>query len=83
MRASLVIVGVAVATDVALAKGRGGSGKRELIQNSAGTFYGTRDARGRFKQMDERGRSLSTDVRQPAKKEVAPGYGDQGDQPRR
>lgn len=60
-----------------------GSGKRELIENPAGDFYGKRDNDGQFSEMDERGRSLGADVRKAAKTKVKPGYGDQGDQPRK
>jgi hypothetical protein len=60
-----------------------GSGKRELIENAAGDFYANRDKDGQFSEMDERGRSLAADRRSSAKTKVKPGYGDQGDQPRK
>ena len=60
-----------------------GSGKRELIKNRAGAFYGRRNASGEFSAMDERGRSLAADRRQKAKTTVKPGEGDRGDQKRR
>jgi hypothetical protein len=46
-------------------------------------MYAKRTARGRFKEMDEKGRSLKTDRRTRAKRAVKSGYGDQGDQKRR
>ncbi len=57
--------------------------RRELIQNPAGDFYAKRRPDGTFKSMDERGRSLSADIRQPAKRTVSSGFGDTGDQRRR
>jgi hypothetical protein len=42
-------------------------------------FYAKRTARGRFKDMDEQGRSLATDRRRRAKKRTKSGYGDRGD----
>lgn len=56
---------------------------RESIKNRGGSFYAKRDANGRFKEMDEVGRSLGTDRRQHAKKETKSGHGDQGDRKRK
>jgi hypothetical protein len=42
-------------------------------------MYGKRTTGGRFKEMDDVGRSLSADRRRKAKKAVNAGYGDQGD----
>ena len=47
------------------------------------THYAKRSARGRFKEMDAKGRSLKTDRRRAAKKKTRSGYGDQGDRRRR
>lgn len=55
------------------------SAKRTAVKNRAGSFYAKRKSSGRFKEMDEKGRSLSTDRRRRAKKTTKSGYGDQGD----
>ena len=59
------------------------SNRRELIQNVTGTYFAKRRADGTFSAMDERGRSLAADIRQPARRVVRPGFGDTGDQRRR
>lgn len=59
------------------------SGKRELIAPQGDKRYIKRDAKGRITESDDQGKSLARDVRQPAKTKVKPGYGDQGDQPRK
>jgi len=46
------------------------AGKRDPVRTKRATFYATRTARGRFREMDEKGR---------ARKTVRSGYGDQGD----
>jgi hypothetical protein len=45
-------------------------------------MFAKRTTRGRFKEMDEVGRSLSADRRQKAKKRTKSGHGDQGDRKR-
>ena len=55
------------------------SGKRELLKTRNASFFGKRTGRGRFKEMDERGRSLGTDRRRKAKAKAKRGYGDRGD----
>ncbi len=60
-----------------------GSGKRELIAPKGDKRYVRRDSKGRISESDDQGKSLSRDVRQHAETEVKPGYGDQGDQPRK
>ena len=55
------------------------SGKRELLTTGNASFFGKRTARGRFKEMDERGRSLAGDRRRKAKTRSKRGYGDRGD----
>ncbi|HXU89776.1 MAG TPA: hypothetical protein VFQ62_13060 [Methylomirabilota bacterium] len=55
------------------------SGKRELLKTRNATFFGKRTAKGRFKEMDERGRSLAADRRRQAKSKSKRGYGDRGD----
>ena len=57
--------------------------KRELIDTGTDKRYVRRDDKGRFKESDDVGRSLSQDVRQPAKTVVPPGQGDKGDQKKR
>lgn len=57
--------------------------KRELIDTGKDKRYVRRDAKGRFTQSDDVGRSLSQDVRKKAKKTVKPGHGDKGDQKRK
>jgi hypothetical protein len=47
------------------------------------TFYAKRTSRGRFKEMDEKGRSLKSDRRTKAKRTVKSGHGDQGDRKKR
>ncbi len=59
------------------------SSKRDLVKNRGGEFYAKRDANGRFKEMDEVGRSLTADRRQHAKRETKSGHGDQGDRKRK
>ena len=56
--------------------------KRELLRTATSTQYAKRTSKGRFKEMDEVGRSLSADRRTAAKRKVKPGHGDQGDQKR-
>lgn len=60
------------------------SSVRDLVKNQGGSgFYAKREANGRFKEMDEVGRSLASDRRQPAKRETKSGHGDQGDRKRK
>jgi hypothetical protein len=54
-------------------------GKRDTVKAKNATFYAKRTDRGRFKEMDEKGRSLSADRRQRAKTKTRSGYGDRGD----
>ncbi len=56
--------------------------KRELIDTASNKMFGKREAQGRFKEMDDVGRSLATDRRRTAKTTVKSGHGDQGDRPR-
>jgi hypothetical protein len=59
------------------------AGQRELLVTPTMKAYAKRDAEGQFKEMDDVGRSLSADRRRVAKTKVKPGFGDQGDQPKR
>ncbi len=56
--------------------------KRELIEPNGDKRYIRRDDKGRIKESDDVGRSLSQDVRQSAKTTVKSGQGDRGDQSR-
>ena len=55
------------------------TGKRDLVRRPKATAYAKRTARGRFKEMDDVGRSQKADKARKAKKKVRSGYGDQGD----
>lgn len=59
------------------------SGKRELISPNGDKRYIRRDEKGRFKESDDVGRSLSRERRREADTTVKPGHGDRGDQKRR
>jgi len=53
--------------------------QRERLSSKNAKFYAKRSTKGRFKEMDEVGRSSSTDRRRKAKKKTKSGYGDRGD----
>lgn len=55
------------------------SGRRELIDTGRNKMFGRRDEQGRFTEMDDVGKSLSTDQRRNAKTKAARGQGDRGD----
>jgi len=55
------------------------SDRRERIRSKTAALYARRTARGQFKEMDEKGRSLKADRRRKAKRKVRSGYGDRGD----
>ena len=57
--------------------------KRERLDTPTGTYFAKRDAHGRFKELDEVGRSLATDRRVKAKSTAKSGHGDQGDRKRK
>jgi hypothetical protein len=57
--------------------------KRGLINTGNDKRYVRRDEKGRFKESDDQGKSLTSDRRQAAKKTVASGQGDRGDQKRK
>ena len=80
MVSAFALAGIPVAADsVLMAKKRRSSQKRETIRTKRATLYAKRTARGRFKEMDEKGRSLKADRRRKAKTKVRSGYGDRGD----
>ena len=57
--------------------------RRELIEPHKGDKrYVRRDAKGRFDEVDDVGRSLARDIKQHAKTIAKPGQGDKGDQER-
>jgi hypothetical protein len=56
--------------------------RRELIDTGTNKMYAKRDVRGRFREMDDVGRSVASDRRRKAKTETKPGYGDRGDRKR-
>ena len=55
------------------------SQKRDLVKGKRGTMYAKRTKRGRFKEMDEKGRSQRSDRKRKAKRKVKSGFGDRGD----
>lgn len=57
--------------------------KRELIAPNGDKRLIRRDEKGRIKESDDLGRSLSQDVRKKAKTTVGSGQGDRGDQKRK
>ena len=64
----------------AIAKRPRPAGKRDLVSRPKASAYAKRTARGRFKEMDDVGRSQKADKPRKAKKTVRSGYGDQGDE---
>ena len=52
---------------------------RELIDTGSDKRYVRRDEQGQFKESDDVGRSLKTDIRRAAKHEAKKGDGDRGD----
>jgi len=56
------------------------AGKRDLVRRPEASAYAKRTARGRFKELDDVGRSQAVDKPRKAKKTVRSGYGDQGDE---
>lgn len=56
-----------------------GSAARELIAPNGDKRLVRRDAKGRFIESDDLGRSLSQDVRKRAATKSSPGRGDRGD----
>ena len=54
--------------------------KRELIEPHPGDKrFVRRDEKGRFREVDDVGRSLSQDRQRQAKDDAGPGQGDRGD----
>ena len=63
--------------------GKKSSAKRTLIEPKGDKRYIKRDEKGQIKESDDQGKSLSQDIKRKAKTKVKPGYGDQGDQPKK
>lgn len=61
--------------------GKKSADKRTTIAPNGDKRYIKRNEKAQIKESDDAGKSLSADVKQHAKTEVGPGYGDQGDQP--
>ena len=59
------------------------SSKRELIAPNSDKRLIRRDEKGRIKESDDLGKSLSRDIKKTAKTTVKSGQGDRGDQKRR
>ena len=59
--------------------GRKKAAKRELIDTGADKRFARRGARGKFKESDDVGKSLTADRRKKAKTKVKSGQGDKGD----
>ena len=55
------------------------STKRELIEPKGDKRYIRRDAKGRIKESEDQGKSLSQDRKRQAKTKSKPGQGDKGD----
>jgi hypothetical protein len=53
--------------------------KRELVNTGSDKRFVRRGARGRFKESDDVGKSLTRDRRKKAKTKVKSGQGDRGD----
>ncbi len=56
------------------------AGKRDLVRRPKASAYAKRTGRGRFKEMDDVGRSQNADKPRKAKTRVRTGFGDQGDE---
>ena len=59
------------------------SAKRDLVKRKTGSAYAKRTTKGKFKEMDDVGRSQKADRPRKAKRVVKSGFGDQGDQKKR
>ena len=53
--------------------------KRDLVKGKNATMFAKRSAKGRFKDIDEAGKSLKADRRKKAKRKAKSGFGDSGD----
>ena len=55
------------------------AGKRDLVKAKNATMFAKRSTKGRFKEIDEAGKSLKADRRNKAKAKTRSGFGDRGD----
>jgi hypothetical protein len=62
-----------------MGKKKSPSGPRDLVKTRRNKSYARRDARGRFTEMTDAGRSLSRDMRQHATHRKPARQGDRGD----
>ena len=53
--------------------------KRDLVKGKNATMFAKRSAKGRFKEIDEAGKSLKADRGKKAKTKTKSGFGDRGD----
>jgi hypothetical protein len=53
--------------------------KRDLVRRPKASAYAKRTTSGRFREMDDVGRSQRADKPRKARKRIRSGYGDQGD----
>jgi len=53
--------------------------KRERLKSKSASFFAKRTTKGRFKDLDEIGRSQRSDRKKKAKTKTKSGYGDKGD----
>ena len=61
------------------AKAKRGSSKRKLLNTGRDKRFVRRTAKGRFKESDDVGKSLSADRRRKARTKAKAGQGDRGD----
>ena len=73
---------LAVGARKAKMAGKRSTSKRELIDTGTDKRYVRRDAKGRIKESDDQGKSLSADRRRKAKTVSKAGQGDRGDRKR-
>jgi hypothetical protein len=55
------------------------AGKRDLVRRPKASAYAKRGAKGRFKEMDDVGRSQKADKPRKARTTARSGFGDRGD----
>jgi hypothetical protein len=60
-------------------KAKRSTARRDLVKGRNATMYAKRSTRGRFKEIDEKGRSQKSDRKTKAKRRTKSGYGDRGD----
>lgn len=53
--------------------------KRDIIKIGKKSYYAVRDAKGRFADITNIGKSIHEDSRSKAKRKVKPGHGHEGD----